>query len=564
MNFLNEFPKNLISHFPPGWTPRPQQVEALAKIEAQFSRGRKVVVLELPTGGGKSWITHSAVRAIRAEGGRSHILTAQKILQDQYEKDFSTDLMILKGRNAYPCNHPEATPNTKCDRGVCLTTHRRAIVNECVKQGVNPHDVVSLKADPDDTSCPYWKALLQAHEHSSTVFNFSSFLFQQKHGRFGQRDLMVIDEAHNIESQLMGFVELSMWESDLEVIKARFDDKLASGEDVMAWIESNEIVEKVKLRLEELGEFKDAKRMVRSILDEATAAALQESELLEKIQFKIEMFVDTFPKAEWVVEINTKERYHQLDRRLVCRPLHARNYANDLLFSKADWILCASATILDQKVWAENLGLSVTDIGFIKMGSDFPVEHRQIKLEYAGSMKRENKQETLPKLISWIKGTLLPRHQNERGIIHTHSHDIARAIANGVGEGRLLLHTDGMDKQELLKIHASRPDSVLVAPGLHEGVDLKDDLSRFAVICKVPYPNLGDAVVKQRSKMDFHWFSHQTCLKLVQSYGRSVRSKDDWAVTYITDSDFETFYTRNQQKLPEWFKEAIVREKVTA
>ena len=35
---------------------------------------------------------------------------------------------------------------------------------------------------------------------------------------------------------------------------------------------------------------------------------------------------------------------------------------------------------------------------------------------------------------------------------------------------------------------------------MQEGVDLKGDCSRFQVICKIPYPYLGDKWVKARMK----------------------------------------------------------------
>ena len=53
------------------------------------------------------------------------------------------------------------------------------------------------------------------------------------------------------------------------------------------------------------------------------------------------------------------------------------------------------------------------------------------------------------------------------------------------------------------------------------------------------------------------WYSWQTGLRLVQAYGRSVRSKDDWATTYVLDSAFGNFVARNKQIIPEWFTAAI-------
>jgi ATP-dependent DNA helicase DinG len=57
--------------------------------------------------------------------------------------------------------------------------------------------------------------------------------------------------------------------------------------------------------------------------------------------------------------------------------------------------------------------------------------------------------------------------------------------------------------------------------------------------------------------VDTEWYYWQTALKLIQAYGRSVRSKDDWAKTYILDSAFGYFVKKNKDILPSWFIQAI-------
>jgi Rad3-related DNA helicase len=90
-----------------------------------------------------------------------------------------------------------------------------------------------------------------------------------------------------------------------------------------------------------------------------------------------------------------------------------------------------------------------------------------------------------------------------------------------------------------------------------EGIDLYDDLSRWQVICKIPYPYLGDPQVARRKALDPAWYDWRTCLTVVQAYGRSVRSRDDYAVTYVLDADFPAFVERQRHRLPAWFLEAI-------
>jgi ATP-dependent DNA helicase DinG len=88
--------------------------------------------------------------------------------------------------------------------------------------------------------------------------------------------------------------------------------------------------------------------------------------------------------------------------------------------------------------------------------------------------------------------------------------------------------------------------TVLISPSLHTGLDLKDELSRFQIITKVRYPNKSDRWTNAKRNKDTEWYYWQTALKLIQAYGRSVRSKDDWAKTYILDSAFGYFVKRNK------------------
>ena len=89
---------------------------------------------------------------------------------------------------------------------------------------------------------------------------------------------------------------------------------------------------------------------------------------------------------------------------------------------------------------------------------------------------------------------------------------------------RLIFH-DSTDREEALQKHlTSKEPTVLVTPSMSEGVDLRDDLARFQVLVKVPYPSLGDKLVKKRMNRWSWWYPMQTIKTIVQSVGRGVRS----------------------------------------
>ena len=552
--------EQLIGLFPPGYTPRPQQKIALEKIAAAYSAGKRVVVLEMPTGGGKSLVCKAVANAAIERGG-THFLTSQRILQDQYERDFpSPDIEILKGRSNYPCSHEDGKGND-CSDAPC-TRQRKGILGECIDAKLTTLDAeaspmrlaVSLALKPEEHLCPYWKQLQKCHDHKITLFNFSSFLFQQRIGRFPKRHLMILDEAHGTEGQLLNFVSLELTEWALSIVNVSITRDISSKEQFAEWLRETDLLRKIDQIIKDSGDGE-----LEDDLDQVQLEAVKE------LQGKLQVFLEYLEQTEWMLEVVEYERRGEPMKKIVARPLFARHFAQGLLFRHAERVLCMSATILDVNVWADNLGIPRDEVEWIKTPCDFPVENRPINLDYAGNMgykyfsKQQNPQSpTRPKFSAKV-ATILGKHRGERGIIHTHSFEISRVLLEDIGDPRLLFQADFSSKDEMLEEHARRKDSVIVAPAMHEGLDLKDDLGRFAVICKVPWPSLGDKVMKERASRDDRYFAWLTALKLVQSYGRTIRSKEDWSTTYIVDQGFDGFLQRNGKMLPQWFTEAILR-----
>ena len=121
-----------------------------------------------------------------------------------------------------------------------------------------------------------------------------------------------------------------------------------------------------------------------------------------------------------------------------------------------------------------------------------------------------------------------------------------------------------IQRDEVIQEHLyTKKPTVLISPSLHTGLDLKEDLSRFQIITKVPYPNKSDRWINAKRNKVPEWYYWQTALKLVQAYGRSVRSKDDRARTYILDSAFQYFLRKNRDILPDWFLKAVKNYNLT-
>jgi Rad3-related DNA helicase len=201
-------------------------------------------------------------------------------------------------------------------------------------------------------------------------------------------------------------------------------------------------------------------------------------------------------------------------------------------------------------------------VKFVQVESDFPIEHRTIYPLNIAYLNYKNLQS--PEIMSKISmaiDKLMTKHKNDKGIIHTTSYEQLNFIKENLSREnarRLLITDPDIQRDEIIFQHIStQKPTVLISPSLHTGLDLKDDLSRFQIITKVPYPNKGDRWTNAKRDIDEEWYYWQTALRLIQAYGRSVRSKDDWARTYILDSAFSYFIKKNRNMIPQWFIRAI-------
>lgn len=512
---------------------RPGQKEAIDFILKSFANGKRIVFLEAPTGAGKSAIAYTVAKHFES----SYYLTATKILQSQLAKDFKKDqqLVVLKGRNAYKCtrwqravqdkekireslvqelSRPEF--NFNCNVGYCKLVKKKSELPEC------------------GDKCEYWRQNRRARKAQICVMNFDSFLFQTVYTTaFNGRDFLCADECHNVESKLLDFVSIIISDRDLDI----FLEEQKTPEDYV------EYIKRIDLR-----------NTVRAlIVDAMNKDKLKKADRLTKLLDRLDLLEDV-DNQSWVCHYAKKSR----SRVIELKPLFVKKYAAPLLFNKADKILMMSATILSAQTMVESLGINKNEVAFHKVPSSFPAKNRPIYFEPCGPLTYKQKHSTYPKLVKAVDA-ICKKNMEHRGIIHTHNFEIARLLIDQCKSyRRFLFQRDFEDKDAMLAEHGRKQGSIIVAPAMHEGIDLVDDLSRFQIICKVPYANQNDnPQLKQRVELSWNYYVWLTALKLVQSCGRSVRHDKDWASTYILDSGFGKFMDMSINILPEWFLEAL-------
>ena len=137
------------------------------------------------------------------------------------------------------------------------------------------------------------------------------------------------------------------------------------------------------------------------------------------------------------------------------------------------------------------------------------------------------------------------KFSNQKGMIQTGSYAFAKQLYEDAPyeiKQRMLVYNGSREKNTVIQIHQMSPDTILVGPTLNEGIDLPGDDCRFIIILKVPYPSLGDKLVKEKIKLFPLWYNSTTSNEIIQGIGRGVRYDGDWCVTYILDACFWNLY----------------------
>jgi len=617
-------------------TLRSNQERVLREICYAYNSGFKVLVLEAPTGFGKSPVAIAVARTL----GSSYICSATKELQGQYANDFPI-VRAVKGMsnysclikedfirnktyvcgkcgvlnentgkkttNADECNHKtveygpcrsrqtayqhnkrtctfcqlgQESSNTKFHNGCRYRTYPedyslefRNSINEQVElSNLRKQEYESWYKGNENESdfwmhtknfanfeeirsnfvpCPYYDQMNKGLVSSHSIFNYANYLafLRVKPNLLPERNLLVLDEGHSIESQLVEEIGISL---SIRLLRG-FLPANTIQDITFSYMDSIE-----KTWLPFLCD-------ISGKLDIAISGTVSDEIKFEGINYlrRINLAIEEIKlnPENWIV--SRLETENGKVTKVQFKPLDVSKYCKKL-FEKCKKTLIMSATILDVSTFSRNLGLDPEDVAFIQVGSDFPIQNRPIYpmntayLNYA-TLQRE----LVQRYMSIAVGMIMDEHRKEKGIIHCTSYaqvDFIQKYIDLENRKRLILTDPELPngREEVLTEHfSSTKPTVLISPSLHTGLDLKDDRSRFQIIVKLPYPNRSDKWIEAKRVKDPSWYNWQTSIKLVQAYGRSVRSKDDWAKTYVLDSGFEMFVLKNS--FPRWFSQAIVR-----
>ena len=537
---------------------RKGQKEAIIEIiDAYVNKTHNVVIIDAPVGSGKSLIGMTAAWILNQHGKNGYILASDITLQIQYEKDFkqfNLNWGSVKGIDNYMC----IDNDEKNSLGTCRVRNKPPQKFSCYSE------------------CPYFSARDFAAQSSTSLLNYAYWLIQENYVNqradplFPPRDFTICDEAHKV----------------LDIVQnhysPRFDAKTL---EKLQKLTEFFVTYKVKDHWKDFYVIKD---QLSKIFHEENQERLLENLInielsLESYKPSIEIFknkVNTdYPHkspprewrealrlCDWLKDIHCKvEDYVNIiditsTRNLIKNPqgkdeivfncLEENYLMHKYFHAWSGFTVLMSATISDPKAYLNNIALK--NAKYIKMDSNFDFTNSPIYYYNQHKMSYNHIEANLPWLYETIN-KILDKHKHESGIIHSASYDLTMKISNNLSKAnkkRILFYNGTQEKRDVIEILKKEKNKVLIGPSLLEGLDFKDDWSRFCIFAKVPYLSLADKFVKVKLQIKPDWYRWKAIINILQGVGRSVRSEDDWAVTYILDGSLGDLIHNNRSSFP--------------
>jgi Rad3-related DNA helicase len=557
----------------PSFEFRPYQKEVILDIIQTYLEGEKdVYLLQAPTGSGKSIIGILVSQYLADQKYTGYILASDLSLHSQYLDDF------LKYRLSWG--------NIKgVDNYDCYVNHEKFSLGDCKNKNISYEAAESL---PCFQFCGYLTTRKRAIAAPVTLLTYSYGLIQRNYveekmlgqGRgvpFPQRDFVICDEGHKI----------------LEIVQNHFSPKI--GWDIYKKaVKLTEFMKTNKLPLPKSPTL-ELQALIRDILAEEDRERLHK--LLYELQGRLvdilracdhiiertkKQFKETVPK-DWLGALGIKdymkdvhckvEDYNAIIHKVGTDKLIKNQQGpDDVVFNcleenymmtkhfhrKFGFKLIMTATMGDPKTFAKSLG--IRSARYQKIPSLFNYEKSPIYYYSGRKLSYAEKEKNLPWAIETVK-SILDDEKSVSGIIHTGSYEFTQKLFKELDpfqQKRVILYEGSSTKETAIREFYKRDDAVLMGPSLLEGLNLTEDLSRFQIFFKVPYPSLHDKYVAEKLKHSPEWYDWKTTISLVQGAGRSIRTPEDYARTYIIDGCFSILLRKNRQGFPKEFLDRIV------
>lgn len=446
--------------------------------------------------------------------------------------------------------------------------------------------------------CPYYAARDYAEESPICLINLPAYItwnitFNGPEPFFLPRDLNIFDECHKLEEWIRESLTLSMSETSLnDMFSKLFNTPAINHVEFNQFKPGNTPEEKQAFEFTEKICFKIVKEIdfliTKALTDKMRTKGLDINnpedfgtfclELADadprdpvaraiKIRKTIEFLRECLEKDKnsLALEVIENKNEHGV---LTGRSLNLKPVTFPPSISKlyGDKNLFMSATIPNFKVFCYGVGINPAETKFIELESTFPAEHRPIYFDpIAHFTHATEKREGLPlvqKVADKIE-EIMDHFDGYKGLIHSGSfkrqQDIMMLNHFGLNPRMLWSVRGGGQYAAEEHVNSRREDpTVLIGPNYVEGVDLKQDLGRFQIILKCPFPVHTDPIIKKKSAKVPGYYDSLVATAIMQMVGRTTRSRNDWSITIILDDAVRKHIVEKKQFYPKYFRDAVM------
>lgn len=514
-------------------------------IDALYNQGYSNLVLDLPTGTGKSPINTTLLRY--AEDG--FYTTPSKSLRQQLEDDdvLNEHYKSLKARKDYTC----AITGENCeDCSINQSSDKSCAENVNTGSGAG---------------CTYWSQKMSSMNNDISVLTFSYLIIDNMLPEeandtpisFGDREMLVIDEGQNLDVQTAS-LHAGFKITPYSLPKAVFRGATDSADyDAQSYDDVKDIIDLIYNRCQDFPR-SDVPQF------EMEPAEKKCMNLVEKIDW---MRDEIERDNHWVVDVDSDKYKGNYVKTLELRPINVSSFLKNNVWSRADKRVVSTATLpyrANPEIWLRKVGLDPEKTKVISVDMPFPKENRPIHTkDMVCSMSSNGDEENWDEIMKKLN-ELAKRHYNQNCLIHSSSYARAEKVLDSIDSeehpylhNNVIVHNNRRDADVEIEDWQASDHDIFISPSMMEGVDLKDDMCRWQVLLKVPYPSMDSRIeyIVNNTKYGWNEYFERALLRVVQSYGRAIRSKDDYAEFYVLDEDFDDLLSR--RTAPSWFTEAI-------
>ena len=578
------------------------QKQVLGPMMSAVNEGYRNIVLECPTGSGKSALAKTIAQAF---GVPAYIVTHLKGLQAQYLKEMPYMKSVM-GRGNYDClldveagcddvkvaeealaNVTTTSPET-CSAALAPCKYAKGF--KCTKMTPkNEIGMYDFDADPN-SMCSYFSALTRAQKAMFFVGNTAYMMAMGKSGKvLPQRPFLIVDEAHQLANNMMSFHSLTVSQRMLEKLfrlptqqdissaksknkkeiysKQReavfkvFDGKGAFGLPNIKSMTLTTPIEDRKKALQTLGRYlfalqDEIKRKMKD-KDAQTKYDKRELSYASNSVARIDDLLGSIATdwENWVYQVDDHNEYPTW---IAFKPLKVADYSEELLLNLGQQRIFMSGTILDYEIFGRELGLNADETTFIKVDySPFPEKNRPIYTHIKGGKlsRKERGLESYKKCADAI-ATIAAKYPEKKGLILPFTNDIEDGIVEALKDNHPLVYARLRQHSKIPKerdavfreFEEEQNNEILISTYANQGFDGK--MVDFTVVAKIPFGPLGDIQVKAKAENDPKWYQMMTAVELAQMMGRCVRSETDKGDVYIIDPSFMFHFERGMSNNP--------------